>query len=116
LTNNIIAFIIIRYRKYFKIGHRIEINEIIGDVSEINLISFKLLEVRGQLSSDTNTGRIINLPNKLIFDNQIRLVGVDNTFIWNDIKYVLKFDSDWHSDEHILREIAETYYSKLILI
>src|SRR5690625_5678025 len=67
LTNNIIAFIIIRYRKYFKIGHRIEINEIIGDVIEINLISFKFLEVRGQLSSDTNTVRNINLLNKLYF-------------------------------------------------
>src|SRR5699024_3518638 len=39
LTNNIIAFIIIRYRKYFKIGHRIEINEIIGDVIEIILLA-----------------------------------------------------------------------------
>lgn len=114
LTNNIIAFIIIRYRKYFKIGHRIEINEIIGDVIELNLVSFKLLEVRGQLSSDANTGRIINLPNKLIFDNPIRMVGVDNTLIWHEIKYVLTFDSDWQSAEHILRTIGDTYFSKLI--
>src|SRR5690625_1169953 len=38
LTNNIIAFMIIRYRKYFTIG----------DFIEINLISGKLLELRSQ--------------------------------------------------------------------
>lgn len=111
LTNNIIAYFIIRYRYYFKIGHRIEINDIIGDVIEINFVSFKLLEVRNQLSSDSNTGRVINLPNKIIFDEAIRMVGVDNKYIWHEIKYVLSFDSDWQTAEKIISDIGDTYFN-----
>ncbi len=115
LTNNIIAYFIIRYRYYFKIGHRIEINEIIGDVIEVNFVSFKVLEVRNQLSSDSNTGRVINLPNKIIFDEAIRMVGVDNKFIWHEIKYVLSFDSDWQAAENIIRDIGDTYFTDIVL-
>lgn len=115
LTNNIIAFFVIRYRNYFKIGHRIEMNDIIGDVIEINLVSFKLLEVRDQLSSDANTGRVINLPNKIIFEEPIRMVGVDNEFIWHEIKYVLSFDSDWQAAEVIIKDIGETYFNESVL-
>src|SRR5690625_3957828 len=34
LINNIIGFAVIKYRKYFKVGHRVEINDIIEDVIE----------------------------------------------------------------------------------
>lgn len=114
LTSNIIAYFIIRYRHYFKIGHRIEVNDIIGDVIEINLVSIKLLEVRNQLSSDANTGRVINLPNKIIFDEAVRMIGVNNEFIWHEIKYVLSFDSDWQTAEKIISAVGDTYFNESV--
>src|SRR5699024_125318 len=69
LTNKIIAFIIIIYRWYFKVSHRIEIIEIIRYVIDIIPISSYLLAVRCQLSSDTTTGRLLEPPDKLIFES-----------------------------------------------
>ncbi|REB05503.1 hypothetical protein DVB69_14605 [Sporosarcina sp. BI001-red] len=115
LTNNIIGYFVIKYRKYFEIGHRVEINGIIGDVIEINTTSFKLLEVRNGLSSDSNTGRIIKLPNSIIFNESIEMVGVANTFVWHEIKYVLSFDSDWQLAERMMCEAGESYFNETVL-
>lgn len=115
LTSNIIGYFVIKYRNYFEVGHRIEINNVIGDVIDINPIHFKLLEVRHNLSSDANTGRIIKLPNSLIFNESIEMVGVDNSFIWHEIKYVLAFDSDWKDAERIITNAGEKYFANVIL-
>lgn len=115
LTNNIIGFFVIRYRKYFEVGHRVEINGVVGDVIEINPIHFKLLEVRGGLSSDANTGRIIKLPNQLIFNESIEIIGVENIFIWHEIKHILSFDSDWRAAEKIMTDAGQSYLQETLL-
>lgn len=115
LTSNIIGYFVIKYRNYFEVGHRVEINNIVGDVIDINPIHFKLLEVRHNLSSDANTGRIIKLPNSLIFNESIEMVGVENHFIWHEIKYVLAFDSDWKDAERIMMEAGESYFTEVVL-
>lgn len=115
LTNNIIGFFVIKYRKYFKVGHRVELNDIIGDVIEINPINFKLLEVRNWLSSDANTGRIIKLPNRIIFEESIEMIGVTDTFIWQEIQYVLSFDSDWQAAERIMVETGDIYFNESVV-
>lgn len=115
LTNNIIGYFVIRYRKYFKVGHRVEINNIIGDVIEINPVNFELLEVRNWLSSDSNTGRVIKLPNKIIFEESIEMIGIVNTLVWQEIKYVLSFDSDWRTAEQIMIDAGEDYFKGAIL-
>lgn len=115
LINNIIGWFVIKHRKYFRVGHRVEINEIIGDVIEINPISFQLLEVRNWLSSDSNTGRVIKLPNRIIFEESIEMVGVDNQFIWHEISYVLTFESDWQAAEKIMLQAGNRYFEEVVV-
>lgn len=115
LTNNMIGYFVIKYRRYFEVGHRVEINGIVGDVIDINPINFKMLEVRNGLSSDANTGRVIKLPNSLIFNESIEMIGVANKFVWHEIKYVLSFDSDWHAAEEIMTEAGTVYFYDTVM-
>lgn len=114
LINNIIGYFVIKYNKYFKVGHRVEINGMIGDVIDTNLIYFKVLEARNWLSSDSHTGRIIKLPNNIIFNETIEMVGITNTYIWHEIQYVLTFDSDWQKAENIMKEVGNTYFEEQV--
>lgn len=116
LTTNIIGFVIIKSRKYLEIGHRIEINGIVGDVIDITTINVKMLEVRGGLSSDSNTGRIIKLPNSIIFDESIKIIGVANKFVWHELKYVLSYNSDWEAAENIMSEVGDAYFDETVLL
>ncbi|MFD1928253.1 mechanosensitive ion channel family protein [Sporosarcina siberiensis] len=115
LTNNLVGYFVIRYRQYFQIGHRIEINGIIGDVVDINLINFKLLEVRHGLSSDASTGRVIKLPNSIVFNESIEMIGITNSFIWHELKYTLSFDSDWQAAEKIMVDAGNTYFEETVV-
>lgn len=115
LTLNIIGYFIIKYRRYFKIGYRVEINDIIGDVIDINPVSFKLLEVRNWLSSDSNTGRTIQVPNSIIFDESIEIIDLTNTFIWHEIKYTLSFDSNWKEAEEIMTSAGDSYFKEKVI-
>ena len=115
LTSNIVGYFVIKYHHYFEIGHRVEINNIVGDVIDITPIHFKLLEVRHNLSSDANTGRVIKLPNSIIFNESIEMVGVNNAWVWHEIRYVLAFDSDWKDAERIMTAAGEAYFSALDL-
>ena len=115
LTHNIIGYFVIKYQKYFKIGQRVELDGIIGDVIDINLISFKLLEVRNWLSSDTETGRAVQVPNSIIFDSAIDIIGLENIFILQEIKYALSFDSSWQDAEDIMIEAGNLYIKEILM-
>lgn len=115
LTHNIIGFFVIKYRRYFEVGHRVEIGDIIGDVIEINPVSFKLLEIRKWLSSDSNTGRFIEVPNSIIFDKSVQVVGLENKLIWHEINYTLSYESDWQEAERIMREAGDLYFKETVV-
>ncbi|NLC66219.1 MAG: mechanosensitive ion channel [Clostridium sp.] len=115
LIHNIIGYFVIKYYKHFKKGHRIEINGTIGDVIGMNPVSFQLLEVRNWLSSDTTTGRVIKMPNSIIFEHSVEMVGLDNEFIWQEIKYILSFDSSWKDAEKIMTDASNKHFHESIL-
>src|SRR5699024_1282333 len=115
LTSNIIGFIVIRFQRYFRIGHRVEINGIKGDVYKIGATNFELLEINNWLSSDAYTGRIIKLPNRIIFEEPIEMVGRSHTYIWKEVQYVLTFDSNWKDAEKIMKDAGTAYLHDTLL-
>lgn len=115
LLHNIMGYFAIKHWKYFKKGSRIEVKDIIGDVIDVNLISFTLLEVRNWLSSDTDTGRVIEVPNSIIFEESVRKIGEDNRYIWHEINYVLSFDSNWQEAEKIITDAGKKYFEETLL-
>ena len=56
-------------RRPFKAGDRIEIGPHAGDVIDIRLFRFSLLEIRNWVDADQSTGRIVHIPNGM---SQIR--------------------------------------------
>lgn len=109
LTTNIIGYFVIKFRKYFRIGHRVEIDDVIGDVIDINFTNIELMELRNWLSSDSKTGRIVKLPNKIIFDEKVKIIGLKNTFVWQEIQYVFTFESNFEAAEKVFKETGEAY-------
>lgn len=115
LFHNIIGYFVIKHWNYFDNGSRVEVKDIIGDVVDLNFFSFKLLEVRNWLSSDTETGRVIEVPNSIIFEESVRKIGEENSYIWHEINYILSFDSDWQEAEHIMTVVGKNYLEQILL-
>lgn len=115
LFHNIIGYFVIKHWNYFENGSRVEVKDIIGDVIDLNFFSFKLLEVRNWLSSDTETGRVIEVPNSIIFEESVRKIGEENSYIWHEINYILSFDSDWQEAENIMTAVGTNYFERVLL-
>ena len=106
LLTDIVGWFYILAKSPFSIGDRIEINNTIGDVIDISLFQFSVLEVGNRVGSEQSTGRIIHIPNKLVFDHNLANFNLEFPFIWNEIPVMFTFESDYKKAKELLTDIA----------
>jgi small-conductance mechanosensitive channel len=98
------AFIV--WRKPFHVGDRIEIGDIAGDVIDIRVFQFTLLEIGNWVAADQSTGRMIHVPNGKVFSEPQANYTQGLEYIWNEIPITITFESNWEKAKQILLEIA----------
>ena len=99
------AFII--WRRPLEVGDRIQMGEHSGDVIDIRIFQFTLLEIGNWVDADQSTGRIIHIPNGKVFTEMLANYSKGFEYIWNEIPVLLTFESDWRKAKEILQEIAD---------
>ncbi|MDX1671027.1 MAG: mechanosensitive ion channel family protein [Balneolaceae bacterium] len=106
------AFII--WRKPFDVGDRIQIGEVKGDVIDVRIFKFTVLEIGNWVHADQSTGRVIHVPNHNIFTNPLANYTSDFEFIWNEIQILITFESNWRKAKEILQEIVDRHLSDFV--
>ncbi|SHE99350.1 Small-conductance mechanosensitive channel [Marinitoga hydrogenitolerans DSM 16785] len=113
LITNFAGWIYIITKKPFIIGDRIEISDFAGDVIDISILNFTILEIKNWVNADQSTGRIIHIPNGIIFNQNLANYTKDFKFIWNEIPVLITFDSNWKKAKNILLNIAKKHAEHL---
>ncbi len=103
---NLAGWLFIESRKPFDVGHRISIGSQKGDVIDKRMFQFTLMEVSAFEEGEQSTGRIIDIPNGFIFTNPLINYTKGFGYIWNEIKVLLTFESDWKKAKKMLLEIV----------
>lgn len=103
----IAGWFVIVFRKPFDTGDRIEIGGIRGDVIDIKFLQTSLLEIGNWVVEDQSTGRVIHIPNSMVFRHAVFNYTRDFEFIWNEIKVVVTFESDWKRAREIILSHAQ---------
>lgn len=96
---NIVAWFFIVLRRPFSVGDRISINGHIGDVIDVRLFQFSLIEVSDATEGAQSTGSIVDIPNHFVFTHPMVNDVKGFQFIWNEITVVLTLDSDWEASK-----------------
>ena len=101
---NYFCGIYIKVIKPIKIEDRLKVGDTIGDIININALSFELLEV----DSETNqsTGKIIHIPNSQIFNSTIKNYNTAFKYIWDEININITVDSDINKAKKIFLKIV----------
>ena len=89
----------------FSVGDRIQMGDYAGDVIDIRLFQFSLLEIGNRVDAEQNTGRLLHLPNGLVFREVFANYTQGFPFIWNEVPILVTFESDWEKARAILVEI-----------
>jgi len=91
-------------RRPFKIGDRVEIGGQAGDVVDVRSQRFSILEIKGWVDADQSTGRIIQIPNGLLFSQPLANYTEGFPYIWHEVPMLVTFESDWKRAEAMMNE------------
>ena len=103
---NIAGWLFIITRKPFKVGDRIQIGTTSGDVIDIRVFQFSLIEIGNWVDADQSTGRIVHVPNSKVLREPLCNYQIGFDYIWNEIPILITFESNWKEAKKILDQIA----------
>jgi small-conductance mechanosensitive channel len=106
LLVNLAGWIFIMWRRPFEVGDRIQIGNLAGDVIDLRIFQFTLMEIGAWVNADQSTGRVIHVPNGKVFTEAQANYHKGFQYIWNEIPVLITFESNWERAKKILQEIG----------
>ena len=100
------AWMFLIWRRPFSVGDRIQIGKYVGDVIDLRIFKFTLLEIGNWVDADQSTGRIMHIPNLMVLTEPIANYSKGFQYIWNEISVLVTFESDWKKAKEILKNIG----------
>ncbi len=113
-VTGIAAWLMIVLKKPFKIGDRVIIAGITGDVTGITLTHVILNQVGGSIGGEEKSGRGILIPNAILFQHVIINYTLDQEFMLDEVPVRLTFGSDWERAKEIMIAAAQDVTSEII--
>ncbi len=106
MISNLAGWVFIVWRKPFEVGNRIQIGDKAGDVIDLRPFQFTMLEIGNWVQADQSTGRMIHIPNGLVFTQPISNYDAGFKFIWNEVPVLITFESNWQKAKDILQTVV----------
>ncbi len=104
---NIAGWLYIVSRRPFHVGDRIEVGDDAGDIVDLGMFHFAIMEIGKWVDADQNTGRIVYIPNGVVFSTPIGNFSEGwFEYIWTEIIVRISFESNWPKAKRILNDIS----------
>ena len=108
-VSSLLAWVYILVRRPYRIGDRIRMGEVTGDVIGISYLDTTLWEFGGEyLSTDHPSGRTIKFPNARVLQSPVwNYSWPAFPFVWNEVKFQVAYDSDLEFVGRIMMDAAQ---------
>ncbi len=96
--------------RIFRVGDRIQMGGVQGDVIDVTPLRTKILEIGSAtdesawVSGRQYTGRIVAVSNKATFTEPVYNYSAVFEYIWEELTFPVSHDSDWGRAEQIMSE------------
>ncbi len=107
---SIVAYFFLIGRYGIRVGDRITISNVTGDVIDIGLVRLSMMELGPDLNS---TGRVVVYSNSVIFQPSAlfkQIPGIN--YVWHSVILTLTEDSDFQIAEKKLNQSVDSVYQK----
>lgn len=111
---NLAGWLFIIWRKPFVLSDRVEIGEHKGDVIDIRMFQFTLIEIGNWVEADQSTGRVIHIPNASVFSHKLANYTTGFQYIWDEIRVMVTFESDWEKAKSIIKDVTESHTNHIV--
>lgn len=109
IFSNMAAWLFIILKKPFAVGDRILIHGQRGDVIDVRIFQFSLIELNEPEEGEQSTGRIVDIPNHFVFLYPVVNYVKGFQYIWNEIKVEITFESNWQKAKKELEKIVDRH-------
>ena len=103
----IAAWLMVVVKKPFRVGDRVIIGDIKGDVEKVETFYIMLTEIGGRFEGETKSGRTILIPTSTLFDVKIVNYSYGDEFVRDEIPVDFTYESNLLKAEEILVKAAE---------
>ncbi len=107
LIADLAGWVFIMWKRPFDVGDRVQIAGFAGDVVDIRIFEFTLLEIGNWVDADQSTGRVVHIPNQKLLSDPIANYTAEFPYVWNEIPVLVTFESDWKKAKAILGKVVE---------
>ena len=107
LLKNMAGWAYILIRRPFRVGDRVEIKDLRGDVIDIRLFRFTIMEVGGWVDADQSSGRLVHVPNGWLFTDHVANYTEGFAHIWDEIPVLFTFESNLERAEEIVQRTLQ---------
>ena len=99
------------FRQYYKVGDRILVSEVFGDVYRIDFFTTTVWEIgspyqAGFVSAEQPTGRLVTFPNNEILTGTVINLTGDFPYVWDELDVAVANESDIPLAMEVLGKVA----------
>jgi small-conductance mechanosensitive channel len=95
-------------------GDRIEIQKMIGDVIDIGFFYTRMLEIGSWIGGDQYSGRLLLIPNSVIFGSPILNYTQYLSYIWDEVTLPITYQSNVDRAIKILTDVGANYTKEFL--
>ena len=106
--SGIAGWLMVIISKPFRIGDRISVDKVRGDVVNITLTHIYIGEIGGTTGSDEPSGRVVLVPNSKLFESDIINYTLMDDYVTDEVSVIITFDSNLEKAKNIWIQSAKT--------
>jgi small-conductance mechanosensitive channel len=95
-----------------RVGDRVQVAGVTGEVVDIGMVRFNLMELSGVAADSQPTGRVVAFSNSIVFQASGLFKQIPGTsFVWHEIKLTFAPESDYHTVRERVNHATETAFA-----
>ena len=110
---SLIGWVVVSFWGLYKPGERIQMGGVMGDVIDINPMITTVMECGVWVKADLYNGRLVRLPNSLVFKEHVINYTADFPFLWDEIVIPVRTCSDHRLARSIIENVGKTALTQI---
>ncbi len=110
---SIAGWVMITWKRTYRVGDRVEIGGIQGDVIDLGLIRTTLMETGSWVQADQQTGRVVTISNATALRQPVFNYTAYFPYLWDGLTIPVTFRSDWELAVRLISEEVELFHARI---
>jgi small-conductance mechanosensitive channel len=98
----------------FRIGDRVRIGNVVGDVLDISVLRTTVMEIGEWVKAEQYTGRVVTIANRAVFSDPVFNYTQHWPYLWDEVTIPITYSSDWRRAWEVMRDHGQAYTSNLL--